>query len=76
MKTEQAVAVTKNVKHLPFVSEDQAIGHFTVAFCYNAAGESLILLIILPSLLNLHPELADFQSQCIFATTTICLDDI
>ena len=56
-------------KYLPFVGEDQALGHITAVLCCNAAGETLMPLIILPSLLNLPPELNEFQSQCIFTST-------
>ena len=56
-------------KYMPFVGEDQAIGHITAVLCCNAMGEALKPLLILPTLINLPPELKDLQSQCIFTSS-------
>ena len=56
-------------KYLPFVGEDQALGHITAVLCCNAAGETLMSLMILPSLLNLLPELNPEACVNILANT-------
>ena len=56
-------------KYMPFVGEDQAIGHITAVLCCNTMGEALKPLLILPTLINLPPELKDLQSQCIFTSS-------
>lgn len=57
-------------RYMPFVGDNQAIGHITAVLCCNAAGEALRPLIILPTLINLQPELKDLQNQCIFASSS------
>lgn len=53
---------------MPFVGEDQAIGHIRAVLYCNAAEEALKPLIILPNIVNLPPELKDLQFQYAFTS--------
>jgi len=55
--------------HFPLCSEERCIGHTTIIYCCNAAGEAIKPFIILPLLQNLPNELNEFTPQCEIATS-------